>query len=103
MGRVKAQGDLDPDTVFGPIPQCSLERIFRDPASVAARANRAWRPRGSSNDRQKNTTANNAPCSKCQQHGWRAPNSESRFSFFSFFFFGERMPDLLSTVALARN
>jgi len=51
--RVKAQGDLDPDAIFGPIPQCSLERIFRDPASVAARANRAWRPRGSSNDWQK--------------------------------------------------
>jgi hypothetical protein len=48
--RVKAQADMDPDAVFGPIPQCSLDRIFRDPASAAARKNRAWRPRGSSND-----------------------------------------------------
>lgn len=48
--RVRAQADYDPDPIFGPIPRCDLNRIFGDAKSVAARKNRAWRARGSSND-----------------------------------------------------
>ena len=50
QSRVKAQAEVDPDTVFGPIPRCDLSTIFGDDKSLLARKNRAWRPRGSSND-----------------------------------------------------
>jgi len=75
--RVKAQGDLDPDAIFGPIPQCSLERIFRDPASVAARANRAWRPRALPTTGRRTSSARPRSRSTVSAWGRRAKSPES--------------------------